>query len=384
MHRGAGVGGDIASCLASVDHRDATAVHRDRLALGVQLHPGGGLCGILHHANVAFVRSLGDLDGLTDELSVSSHPTTSTSSPTTSEGAAIPASATTLTLIGVRAAQPWRHHAWETSTSTRCLRTCRATSTSSSKHQVAALADKDTAIVQHHPAVEESIVSEQMFNLALSTRVWSIDALNDVPTLDRILLAVQGGGLLVLPLLLKTGRLHGNNLAVHVQHLEALLLDLNDHPHSLRINLDQVSKLVLTQGVNSCGHVGAELEVLGHRLELVHREVGEENNQILFHANNQSCVALISASNHPHMVALWSNMLQNCAHKDLLQKEYLTEVFLQFVALELERILQVVVFRHDGYLGAIDGNHLQKQAMNKCWKLKTWSPCPAGSAARPR
>ena len=61
--------------------------------------------------------------------------------------------------------------------------------------------------------------------------------LDDVSLLHLVLLAVQGDGVPVLPFLLERSRLGPNHLAVHVQHLEVLLLDLHDYPNGLRIDL---------------------------------------------------------------------------------------------------------------------------------------------------
>ena len=152
--------------------------------------------------------------------------------------------------------------------------------------------------------MEESIVAEQMLDLSLPPRVRSIDALDNILTLDSVLLAVQRGGLFVLALLLQARRLHWNHLSVHVQHLEALLLNLNNHSHSLGVNLDQVSKLILSQGINPGGHVCAELEVLRQSLGLVHGEVGEEDDEVLLHPDNQPRVSFVTTSNHPHVITL--------------------------------------------------------------------------------
>ena len=42
-----------------VDDRDPGPVHGDCLAFGMQLHPGGGLSGILDNPDVTFVGALG-------------------------------------------------------------------------------------------------------------------------------------------------------------------------------------------------------------------------------------------------------------------------------------------------------------------------------------
>ena len=79
--------------------------------------------------------------------------------------------------------------------------------------------ERGTSVVEHHPAVEEGVVAEEVFDLSLAAAVRTVDALHDVSALDRVLLAVQRRRLLVFPLLLEAGRLHGDHLAMHVQHL---------------------------------------------------------------------------------------------------------------------------------------------------------------------
>ena len=61
--------------------------------------------------------------------------------------------------------------------------------------------------------------------------------LNNVSFLDRVLLAVEGHRAPVLPLFLQRRWLGADHLPVHVQHLEILLLDLNDHADRLRVDL---------------------------------------------------------------------------------------------------------------------------------------------------
>ena len=73
VHRRPAVGGEgarVSAHPARVDHGDAAPVHRDGLALGVQLHPRSRVGGVLHDADLSLVRSLRDLDGLPHELSV--------------------------------------------------------------------------------------------------------------------------------------------------------------------------------------------------------------------------------------------------------------------------------------------------------------------------
>ena len=73
VHRRPAVGGEgarVSAHPARVDHGDAAPVHRDGLALGVQLHPRSRVGGVLHDADVSLVRALRDLDGLPHELPV--------------------------------------------------------------------------------------------------------------------------------------------------------------------------------------------------------------------------------------------------------------------------------------------------------------------------
>ena len=73
VHRRPAVGGEgarVSAHPARVDHGDAAPVHRDGLALGVQLQPRSRVGGVLHDADVSLVRALRDLDGLPHKLSV--------------------------------------------------------------------------------------------------------------------------------------------------------------------------------------------------------------------------------------------------------------------------------------------------------------------------
>ena len=64
--------------------------------------------------------------------------------------------------------------------------------------------------------------------------------------LNGILFTVQSCSSFLLSLLLESRRSHRDDLPVHVQNLECLLLDLNNDSNSLGINLDHVAKTVLT------------------------------------------------------------------------------------------------------------------------------------------
>ena len=49
------------------------------------------------------------------------------------------------------------------------------------------LADKDAAVVQHHPGEEESKVPEEVLHFAVATRVRAVDNLDNVFPLDWVL-----------------------------------------------------------------------------------------------------------------------------------------------------------------------------------------------------
>lgn len=82
------------------------------------------------------------------------------------------------------------------------------------------LADEDAAVVEHHPGEEEAKVPEQVLDFAVAAGVRSVDDLDNVSNLDRVLLRVEAERLRVLLLLLQGRRLGAHNLAVHVQDLE--------------------------------------------------------------------------------------------------------------------------------------------------------------------
>ena len=89
--------------------------------------------------------------------------------------------------------------------------------------------------------------------------------LDHVLGLDGVLLAVQRRSGFLLPLLLERGGPHADHLAVHVEHLEGLLLDLHDDPDGLGVYLHRVPEAVLAEAVHARGPVGAELQVVGQR-----------------------------------------------------------------------------------------------------------------------
>ena len=94
-----------------------------------------------------------------------------------------------------------------------------------------AFANEDATVVEHHPRMEESEVSEEMSNLTLSSRVRPVDDLqcekhlatplsvccpvprrftylDDIIFLNRILLRVESDGVAVFALFLQRRRLH--------------------------------------------------------------------------------------------------------------------------------------------------------------------------------
>ena len=79
--------------------------------------------------------------------------------------------------------------------------------------QVPALANKDAPVFQHLFGPEKCKVSEEVFNLPLPAGMRTVDDLDDVFLLDRVLLRVQGHRVLVLTFLLKSGRPNTHNLS---------------------------------------------------------------------------------------------------------------------------------------------------------------------------
>ena len=120
-------------------------------------------------------------------------------------------------------------------------------------------------VVHHHATVEEGEVAEHVPDLALAAAVRTVYHLDHVLGLDGVLLAVQRRSGFLLPLLLERGGPHADHLAVHVKHLEGLLLDLHDNPDGLGVYLHRVPEAVLAEAVHARGPVGAELQVVGQR-----------------------------------------------------------------------------------------------------------------------
>ena len=259
-----GEGARVSAHPARVDHGDAAPVHRDGLALGVQLHPRSRVGGVLHDADVSLVRALRDLDGLPHKLSVPAQAPAPPSAPppaaATHPHVAAPLPA--LARVG-GARQPRAHEAGHAPARPRPGLAGPRPATR--LHQVAALAHEDAAVVHHHAAVEEGEVAEQVPDLALAAAVGTVYHLDHVLGLDGVLLAVQRRSGFLLPLLLERGGPHADHLAVHVKHLEGLLLDLHDNPDGLGVYLHRVPEAVLAEAVHARGPVGAELQVVGQR-----------------------------------------------------------------------------------------------------------------------
>ena len=94
-----------------IDHGEAASpgpVHRDGLTLGVQLHSGGRVGGVLDNADVSLVRALRDLDGLADELLVSAEAASATPPASATATSHPPASLPALAGVG-GAAEPRTH-----------------------------------------------------------------------------------------------------------------------------------------------------------------------------------------------------------------------------------------------------------------------------------
>lgn len=81
---------------------------------------------------------------------------------------------------------------------------------------------------------------------------------------------------------------------MHVQHVEVLALQTHDDAHGLRVEVDQVAPLELAERVHAAGHVGAELQVLGQDLHLVHGQVGDQHHAVVFDAHDQAGIALVA------------------------------------------------------------------------------------------
>lgn len=89
------------SALRPAHNGNPRAIHRDGLARGMEFHSGRGFRGVFHDPDTGFVRALGDLDGLTDELAIATHRTTPSTPPsaaTTPAAAHSSASISTATL----------------------------------------------------------------------------------------------------------------------------------------------------------------------------------------------------------------------------------------------------------------------------------------------
>jgi len=81
-------------------------------------------------------------------------------------------------------------------------------------------------------------------------------------------------------------------------YLKIFLLDLNNNSDCLTIELNQVTELVLAKRVYSSSHVCAQLQIPGKDFELMHSKVRKKYNHVVQDAHNESCVALVTASNH--------------------------------------------------------------------------------------
>jgi hypothetical protein len=126
---------------------------------------------------------------------------------------------------------------------------------------------------------------------------------------------------------------------MHVEHVEVFPFQTHDHPHGFRVQIDQIAPLELPQGVDPAGHVRAELQVFGEDLHFVHRQVGDQDDSVVFHADHQSGVALVPPGENLHVVP------------------HLEEL-LQLGRLKHQRLLQVLVFRHYRDHGPVDADDL--------------------------
>ena len=90
-----------------------------------------------------------------------------------------------------------------------------------------------------------------------------------------------------------------------IAYLKVFLLNLNDDADGLGIDLNHVAELELAKGVDAGRHVRAELQVAWQHLQLVHRQIGEEDDVDVQNTDDEAGVALVAASNNSHVVTLW-------------------------------------------------------------------------------
>lgn len=77
--------------------------------------------------------------------------------------------------------------------------------------------------------------------------------------------------------------------------MEVLPFQSNYNADRLRVQVDEVAPLKLSEGIDSAGHVCTELEVLRQDLHLVHGEIGDEHHPVVLHPHYQTRVPLVSS-----------------------------------------------------------------------------------------
>lgn len=104
--------------------------------------------------------------------------------------------------------------------------------------------------------------------------------------------------------------------ATYFQKIESLLLSFNRAEYTTDVQkwdwlkLDEVSPLELAQTVDAGGHVGAELQVSRQYLQLVHGQIREQHDTVLFHSHDQSCLTLVTSWQHLHVVPCAEQLAQ--------------------------------------------------------------------------
>ena len=73
---------------------------------------------------------------------------------------------------------------------------------------------------------------------------------------------------------------------MHVKNLKVFFLDLHNDSDGLWVELNHISKLKLSKGIDAGGHVGAELEVPGQNFEFSQVDIGEEYDHVLLNTDD--------------------------------------------------------------------------------------------------
>ena len=97
--------------------------------------------------------------------------------------------------------------------------TGRCCGSASCGNEMSAFANEDSSVIEHLSRKEESEVPEEMLDLAVAARMRSVDNLDDVLALDRVLLGVEAERFRVLFLFLQRRGFAAHHLALHIQDL---------------------------------------------------------------------------------------------------------------------------------------------------------------------